>query len=61
MGYGSFYFFIYTFFLYSNSIQTLHLKKRLPEPHETQEKLILKKFHDLFSSGQYRLTEKGYK
>ena len=25
--------------------------KNLPEPHEAQEKLILKKLHDIFSAG----------
>ena len=29
------------------------LYKKLPEPHETQEKLIKKKLHVMFSAGKY--------
>ena len=39
--------------------KNLWFKKKLPEPHETQEKFI-KKLYVMFSAGQYRPTEKGY-
>ena len=32
--------------------------KKLPEPHETQEKFIKKILHLMFSAGKYRSTEK---
>ena len=34
--------------------------KKLPEPHEKQEKFIKKILHLMFSAGKYRSTEKGY-
>ena len=37
------------------------IKKEIPKPHEALEKINKKKIDFMFSSGQYRSTEKGYK
>ena len=36
------------------------IEKKIPEPYETQEKLIKKILEVMFSASQYRWTEKCY-